>query len=383
MDRIKVAQDWQEALVNQEGFIKDMVQKCLQQAMGEAFNKFINAGPYERSEARNGQRNGHYERQLQTRVGNLTLQVCRDRAGEFSPEIFERYQRSEQALVLTLAQMYISGISTRKVNKIMYELCGSGISKSQVSVLVKQLDEQLSVWRNRRLDPQVFKYLMVDARYEKVRENRHVVSKAFVTVVGITDDGIREVIGFWVVNSESTEAWDACFQELKDRGLHGVEYVVSDENKGLRNALQKHFQGAQLQRCQVHYMRNFLDKLSKSERDEGARLLQDVFAATTREDARVRQVKLNEYLVSKKRDKVAGWLEETIEETLIVFELPPEHRKKMKSTNMLERLNQELKRRSRTVRIFPDENSCLRLLGHICQEVSESWMNTPYIKMNI
>ncbi len=198
---------------------------------------------------------------------------------------------------------------------------------------------------------------MFDARYEKIRDNGHIVSKAFVVAVGITAEGIREIIGCWVVNSESYEAWDECLKSLKERGLHGVEYVVSDENKGLRKALMKYFQGARLQRCQVHYMRNFIDKLSKSEQSE--------------------------YLLSKKRPHVAEWLEESIEEALVVLDLPEAHRKKMKSTNMLERVNQELKRRSRVVRIFPNDNSCLRLLGALCQEISESWDNRIYVRMNI
>ncbi len=382
MDGTKIEKRWQEALINQEGFMCEMINKVCQEALESEFDKFIGAQAYERSDARKGYRNGHYTRQLKTRVGTLTLEVCRDREGEFHPELFNRYQRSEKALVLGIAEMYISGVSTRKVNQVMEELCGTAISKSQVSNLVRQLDHELQEWRERLLTVS-YRYVVIDARYEKVRENGCVISKAFVVVLGITYEGIREVIGCWVVNSESYEAWDDCFRRLKERGLNGVEYVVTDDNKGLRKALGKYFQEVKLQRCQVHFMRNFIDKLAKSDQPLAIRLLQDVLAATTKEDAMGRVQKVHEFLISKRKESVAQWLDENIEETLTVLELPIEHRKKMKSTNMLERLNQELKRRSRVVRIFPNANSCLRLLSALCQEISENWGNRKYLNMHV
>lgn len=223
-------------------------------------------------------------------------------------------------------------------------------------------------------------YLMFDARYEKVRENGQVISKGFVVAVGIMVGGEREILGTWMINSESYEAWESCLQELRDRGLKGVKYVVSDDNKGLRGAIDKHFQEIIWQRCQVHFMRNFIGKLSQSEKSEGIGLLKEVFAAPTKEEAKSRLGKVEEFLKRKKKDKVWIWLQENVEETLSVLNLPIEHRKKMKSTNMLERFNQELKRRSRVVRIFPNEQSCLRLLTALCQETSESWGSRNYLK---
>jgi putative transposase len=225
--------------------------------------------------------------------------------------------------------------------------------------------------------------MVIDARYEKVRENGSVVSKAFVTITGITDDGIREIIGTYIINSESYESWDDCLKNIKERGLQGVKFIVSDDNKGLRKALQKYFQDVLLQRCQVHFMRNFIYKLSKSEQPEGIRLLQEVFAADTKNEALKRAQKVQDYLIGKRKDKVAQWLDENIEEALQVLELPVSHRRKMKSTNMIERLNQELKRRSRVIRIFPNAESCLRLLSALCQEISEYWSNRIYLTMNI
>jgi putative transposase len=379
MNRNNIANDWQEALINKPDFLKQALQAFVQKAIEEEFRKFIGADEGQRTEERTGYRNGTYPRQLKTRVGSLSLNVCRDRDGEFKTELFERYQRSEKALVLGIIEMYLWGVSTRNVEEIMEPLCGFSVSKSQVSELAGRLDHDLNIWRTRPLTDE-YMYLMFDARYEKVRENGRVVSKGFVVAVGITVSGEREILGTWMINSESYEAWDSCLRELKDRGLNGVKYIVSDDNKGLRGAIAKHFQEVLWQRCQVHFMRNFIGKLSQSEKGEGIALLKEVFAATTKEDAKNRLGKVAEFLKKKKKDNVLMWLEESIEETLTVLDLPVEHRKKMKSTNMIERLNQELKRRSRVVRIFPNEQSCLRILTAICQETSESWGGRNYLK---
>ena len=381
MKRNPMADILQENNSNND-YMQAMLQASVQQALHAEFNNFIGAAAYERTATRTGQRNGYYERQLNTRVGTLSLQVCRDREGQFSTTIFDKYQRSEKALVMTIADMYFSGVSTRKIKNIMYELCGTSVSKSQVSELVKELDQQLHAWRNRLLT-QEYIYSIFDARYEKVRENGHVVSKAFVTVIGITKDGMRDIIGCYVINSESESEWNDVMSHLKERGLQGVRYAIVDDNKGLKAALGKHFPNALIQRCQVHFMRNFMFKLSHGTRAEGIHLLQDVFAATSKEDALSRAEKLRTYLLSIKKEVVADWLDEHLEESLVVHSLPYEHYKKMKTTNMLERLNQELKRRSRVVRIFPNVESCLRLLGTICQETSEEWANKRYLNMDV
>ena len=374
---------WQEvALLDQEGFLEEAVQSFLQQTLNAEFQQFIQAKEYERTDQRRGYRNGSYPRQLNTRVGTIYLNVCRDRNGQFQTSLFNRYQRSEKALLLAMSEMYLQGVSTRKVSSIVEELCGQTVSKSLVSKLSCGFDGDLQKWRERPLSRD-YPYLLFDARYEKVRENGRVVSKAVVVAIGITDDGIREVIGCWVINSESFEAWDSCFNRLKERGLNGVRYVVSDDNKGLRKALMKYFQGVVLQRCQVHFMRNFMNKLSKKDRSEGIQLLQEVFAAHSKERAMSTMSHLVEFLLSRKKDAIAEWIEENIEDTLLVLNLPTEHRKMMRSTNMIERLNQELKRRSKVVRIFPNDKSCLRLMTALCQESSEAWGSRKYLDMNV
>jgi transposase-like protein len=381
MNQIKQANKWQGAMLNQDEYLANIIQEAIQKAIHIQFLRHIGADEYERTEERQGHRNGYYTRQLQTRVGSISLHVCRDREGNFQQDVFERYQRSEKALVLTVSEMYFTGVSTRKVEGIMEELCGMNVSKSQVSTLTAKMDSLLKEWRERPLIEN-YKYLIVDARYEKVRDNGRIVSKAAVVAVGITAKGAREVIGTWIVNSESYEAWDSCIASLKERGLQDIEYVVSDENKGLRKALMKHFQGALLQRCQVHFMRNFIGKLSKKDQREAINLLQDVFAADAKNEAMRRLQGVIAYLLNKKKEDVASWLEDSIEETLMVLELPTAHRKKMKSTNMLERVNQELKRRTRVVRIFPNEQSCLRMLTALCQEISENWGDRRYLNMD-
>lgn len=378
MKSTNLASEWQEALINKPDFLKNALQAFIQNVLDQEFRTFIGVDQYERNDTRQGYRNGCYTRNLKTRVGTLELRVARDRDGEFSPSVFEKYQRSEKALIVTILQMYVEGVSTRKVNSVVEELCGSGISKSQVSALTRNLDEEIKQWRERPFSDE-YSYLVVDARYDKVRENGRVVSKAYIVIVGITKDGKREILGTFVGDSESTATWEECFSQLKRRGLRGVTYIVSDENKGLRAAISRHFQGVSWQRCQVHFMRNFIGKLAKSNQKEGVRLLKEVFAARDKDEVKERMKKLCCFLTSIKKEDAWQWVEENIEETLTVYGLSEEHRKRMKSTNMLERLNQELKRRSRVVRIFPNAESYLRLLTALCQEVSEGWMQKKYL----
>jgi transposase-like protein len=336
------------------------------------FDRHINAAPHERSSERRGLRNGSYYRSLKTRVGSIELNVCRDREGRFRTELFRRYQRSEQAFLLSMIEMYIQGVSTRKVSNIVETLCGITVSKSQVSELSKSLDTQLHTWRNRQLTER-YPYLVVDARYEKIRTAKGVVSHAVMIVIGISEHGHRSVLSVELGDSENEATWSDVFNKLKARGIKGVEYVVSDDHQGLVNALERHFQGVVWQRCQVHFIANFIRKL-KRRRDIKIflPLLKDIFTASSYQEAqRRKQILLSQ--LEKDNNDAAHWLDEEIESTLSVYHLPAEHRRKMKSTNMLERYNQELKRRSRVIRIFPNETSCLRLMGTLCQETSEAW----------
>lgn len=366
-----VTEQVQTTLLDERQFLTGIVHGCLQELIKSEFDRFINAQPHERSPERRGVRNGSYTRTLKTRIGTLDLTIYRDRQGEFRTEFFQRYQRSEQAFIASMLEMYLQGVSTRKVSKIVETLCGTTVSKSQVSELCKRLDKQLENWRNRKITGS-YPYLIIDARYEKVRTERGVVSQAVMIVVGVSDSGHRTVLSVEMGDSENETTWNDVLKKLKGRGLSGVRYVVSDDNKALVAALARNFQGVAWQRCQVHFMRNFMVKVSRRDVNIYLTLLKDIFAASDYQEALRRKHVLIDKLEGKYQ-RVADWVDENIESCFSVFQLPLEHRRKMKSTNMLERLNQELKRRSRVIRIFPNRTSCLRLMSYLCQETSELW----------
>jgi putative transposase len=310
---------------------------------------------------------------LRTRVGTLNLAVPQDREGAFSTRLFARYQRNEKALCLALMQMYVEGVSTRKVKEVTEELCGTSFSKSLVSQLASSLDSELEAWRNRRLEAEAYPYLYVDARYEKVRVDGRVVNQGVLLVSAVRDDGMREILGVEVADTESEATYHELFRSLKRRGLSGVELVVSDDHEGLKSALARHFQGASWQRCQVHYARNLLGMVGYARRKDLAEGLRGVFAARSREVA----VPLASELATRWRGshpKVSEHLEEHIEECLSCLAFPEGHRRRIRTTNGLERLNQEIKRRSRVVRIFPNREACLRLVAALAIEQSEEWV---------
>jgi transposase-like protein len=370
----------QKVLLDDTDFLRSIVQKNLQKLLETEFDHYIQASPYERTDNRRGYRNGSYSRKLKTRVGTIELDIIRDREGNFSTELFRRYSRSEQALLLSLVEMYLQGVSTRKVKKIVETLCGISVSKSQVSSLSKQLDDVLARWRNRPLKEE-YPYLVIDARYEDIRENGLVNSQAVLLVIGIRSDGKREILSIEMGDSENEEEWSRVFNKLKERGLKGVLYGVSDDHKGLVKAFKRVFQGVSWQRCQVHFMRNYMSKFSRKESKEYVLKLKDIFSAPDVEQARNRRDEVVKELEQKK-PSVAQWLDEEIEYCFSVYQLPAEHRQRMRSTNMIERFNQELLRRSRVIRIFPNKESCIRLFGSMCIEQTEKWLSgSKYLDM--
>jgi transposase-like protein len=375
----EILQGWQEG-VGGEDFLRGLVERVVQQVLEAEMTSFLGAASYERGPDRRGWRNGYKPRTLKTRVGELELMVPKDRDGEFQSELFERYQRSEKALVLALLQMYIEGVSTRKVRSITEALCGLEVSKSQVSALTAKLDAEIAEWRERPLTDE-YPYLIFDARYEKVRRGGAVVSQGVLVAVGISAAGYREVLGAWVADSESETSWGAVFDELKRRGLRGVRYVVSDDHAGMVRAIGRHFQNVVWQRCQVHFVRNALSLCGGQQRPLVLRLLKAITEAATREAAReaLRQAIAE---LEKKAPQVARLLEEHGEEILGVYALPEAHRKRLRTTNLLERQNQELKRRTRVVRVFPNEASCLRLVSALLMETNQEWMERLYLRMD-
>jgi putative transposase len=364
----------QGILLEDPDFLREIVERVLQEMLEAEITEHIGAAPYERSVTRTGHRNGHKPRTLRTRVGTLNLLVPQDREGTFSTRLFSRYQRNEKALVLALMQMYVEGVSTRKVKEITEELCGTSFSKSLVSSLAGSLDSELEAWRMRRLEAKAYPYVFVDARYEKVRVDHKVVSQGVLIVSAVRDDGMREILGVEVADTESEATYHDLFRSLKRRGLSGVQLVISDDHEGLKAAIARHFQGASHQRCQVHYARNLLGMVGYARRKELASDLRAIFAAPSRKQALTIASSVAERWRQKGNEKVAEHIEEHIEECLSCLAFPESHRRRIRTTNGLERLNQEIKRRTRVVRIFPNEKSCLRLVTALAVEQSEEWI---------
>jgi len=348
-----------------------LLETILNQVLLGQSTEQLGAAPYERTEDRTAYRNGFRERDLTTRIGTITLRVPRHRNGEFSTSMFERYQRSEQALVLAMIEMVINGVSTRKIEIVTEELCGKSFSKSTVSSLCQRLDPIVEAFRNRPLNKR-YPFLIVDAIYLKVREAGRVRSKGLLIAIGISEDGNREVIGFKLADSESESSWGDFFTELKDRGLVSVDLVTSDDHKGLVKAIRKHFQGAAWQRCQTHFSRNVLDKAPKKFQPELKQSLNRIYNAKDEKEARRLLAETVETFESG-APKAMIVLEEGFEDIITVMGLPQKYRQKLRTSNGLERLNEEIRRRDRVIRIYPNEASVIRLIGALLIEQDERW----------
>lgn len=379
---ITLGPNWRELLREDEEMIRSLIRGVLQEVLEAEMTEALGAEKSERVSGRMGYRSGHYRRSLTTRVGNIELRVPQDRQGLFSTEVFERYQRSEKALMDSLVEMYIQGVATRKVKEVTETLCGHEFSSSSVSRVTARLDEDLSKFFERRLE-EPYPYLVLDARYERVREEGVVRSRAVLVALGINEDGRRCVLGVELANRESANSWREFLLRLRERGLHGVEYVVSDDHPGLRRSVPEVFPESVWQRCYVHFLRNALDHLPRKADDDCMTELRWLYDRRSLEEARR---DLGGWL-SKwqgRYPKLCAWVEENIEETFTFYRLPPPHHKHMKSTNMLERLNEEIKRRTHIVRIFPNEASCLRLVRALAVEQHEEWIEgTRYLNMDL
>ncbi len=363
-------------------FLRSLVESVVQEALEAEMEELLGASKGQRTATRSGYRSGYYSRSLVTRVGKLELRVPQDRQGRFSTEVFERYQRSEKALVSTLAEMYIQGVSTRKVKAITEELCGHAFSASTVSSINRKLDEELKQFANRALGTP-YPYLVLDARYEKVRVAGVIRSQAVLVAIGVNWEGRREVLGVELADRESANSWREFLNGLVRRGLHGVELAITDDHSGLRAALREVLPGAAWQRCYVHFLRNAISHLpSKCDPD----CLRELRWLYERRDAAEARKDLGAWLEKWQSvcPKLCDWVEENIEETFTFYGWPEGHHKHLKSTNMLERINQELKRRTNVVRIFPNADSCLRLVRALAVELHENWIEQHrYLDMNL
>jgi len=369
-------------LTEQRDLFKDLLRETLQEVLEGEMTELLGAAPGERHPERRGYRAGYYSRGLVTRVGKLALRVPRDRDGRFSTALFERYQRAEKALVSALAEMYVMGVSTRKVTAITEELCGHSFSASTISEINQSLDAALARFAQRRLT-EPYPYLILDARYEKVRLDGVIQSQAVLVALGINWDGRREVLAVELANRESGASWKDFLVRLGERGLSGVEFVVSDDHHGIKQALREILPAAAWQRCYVHFLRNALDHLPRKADDD---CLQELRWLYDRRDLKEAQQDLAAWLKrwEDRYPKLTDWVETHIGETLTFYRLPRQHHKHLKSTNLLERLNEEIKRRTRVVRIFPNPASCLRLVLALCVETHEAWLEeNRYLNMTL
>jgi transposase-like protein len=366
---------------DQPDLLRPLIQAVLQEFLETEMDEALQAGKHERSAERLGYRSGYYRRGLVTRVGQLELRVPQDRQGHFSTAVFERYQRSEKALVAALAEMYVQGVSTRKVKAITEELCGHEFGADSISQINKKLDGELHRWAQRQLDEE-YPYLIVDARYEKVREDGVIRSRAVLVALGINWEGRRRVLAVELAQRESATSWKDFLLALKARGLTGVLLAISDDHPGLKKAIAEVVPEAAWQRCYVHFLRNALDYLPRKAHDDCLVELRWLYDRRDLEEAR-RDLAAWLARWQQRYPKLCEWVEANIEETFTFYRLPREHHKHLKSTNLLERLNEELKRRTHVIRIFPNEASCLRLVRALAVEQHEEWLEgARYLDMD-
>jgi len=367
-----------------DGFA-EAIRILLNHAMQAERSKAIGAAPYERSTTRKGHANGFKPKTLQTRLGEMIVDVPQVRGEiDFYPSALERGLRTERALTVAIAEMYIQGVSTRRVSSILGQLAGTlEISSCQVSRAAAQLDEQLDLWRNRPLTDVAYPYLILDARYEKVRRDGVVLDCAVLVAIGIDATGGRSIVGTSVALSEAETHWRDFLGSLQERGLHGTEFIVSDDHAGLQAARCARFPGVPWQRCQFHLQENAKHHVPRvAMRKTVAAQLREIFNAPTLElaEALLRKI-VSSY--RKSTPELAAWLEKNVPESFTVFALPKEHRLRLRTSNMAERINQEIKRRTRVARIFPNPKSLLRLVSALLADFSEDWENSRQLYLNM
>jgi putative transposase len=370
-----------QRLFSGENQLGQLLEAVLNQVLEAQVTQQLQAAPYERTDTRLGYRTGYKSRHLATRVGRLVLRVPQLREGTFSTELFARYQRSEQALLLTLMEMVVNGVSTRKVARITEELCGTAFAKSTVSDLCKGLDPLVAAWNERELSRRRYPFVLVDALVLKVREGGHVRAVSALVAVGVNELGYREILGLQLGDSESERSWVAFFLWLKGRGLAGVDLVVSDHHGGLVKAIRVQFQGASWQRCQTHLSANVADATPKALQEEVHGRLRALFNAPDPETARTL---LATFVADFEQHAPAAvaTLERGFDDALAVLALPLPYRTRLRTTNSVERLNEEIRRRERVIRIFPNRESVIRLLGALLMEQDELWSTGPrYFEM--
>ena len=355
---------------NRDEAFKELLAASLNSILKTESQEQLKAEPYERTEERTDSRNGFRDRDLNTRIGTITLHVPRHRNQPFHTMIFDNYSRSEAALVAAMAEMVVNGVSTRKVSKVMETLCGTSYSKSAVSEVCKELDKEVDSFKNRPLTGR-YPFLAMDATYFRVRENYRIISKAFMIAMATNEEGHPEVIGFGVYPRESKDTWKDFMMSLCRRGLDGVLMITSDAHEGIRKAITEVFPEVPWQRCQFHFSRNISDKAPKKVQAGLRTELQEMFNSKTIEEARRKRDEIiKDY--QDVAEKAMECLEEGFESSMTVLLLPKSIRPHYRTSNNVERLNRELKRRSDVIGVFPNEESLIRLMGSVLIDINEA-----------
>jgi len=358
-----------------DDFLRQAVQMLMQQLIELEAEQKIGAGKYERAATRTVQRNGYRERGLDTRVGELSLRIPKVRQGSFFPSLLEPRRRAEKALLAVVQEAYVEGVSTRKVDDLVQALGLTGISKSAVSRMCEDLDEVVEAFRNRVL-AEAYPYVWLDALYLKVRENHRIVSKALVIAIGVRETGEREILGLALGGSEEQAFWQAFLRSLVRRGLAGVQLVISDAHEGLKAAIAQVLTGASWQRCRVHFMRNLLAHIPQADKSVVAALVRTIFAQPNREAAGEQLAEIAR-MMHTRWPKAAELLRAAEDDLLAYLTFPMEHWTRLYSTNVLERLNREVKRRTDVVQVFPNDAAALRLVGAVLLETNDEWAIDP------
>ncbi len=353
-----------------EAFAK-LMEALLNQVLKAESTEQLGVENYQRSGSRKDYRNGSRTRGLVTRIGKLELEVPRHRNSPFKTVLFENYQRNEQALIATMMEMVVQGVSTRNIQKVTQELCGENFSKSTVSEICKELDIPVKAFKERLL-PEKYPFIIADAMYIKVREDHRIRSKALMIAIGVNPDGRKEVLGFDIYDAEKINTWKNFFEGLKSRGLRGVDLVISDSHKGLVESIKECFPGASWQRCQAHFSRNILDKCPRKYMSGLASELTAMFNSSTLEESR----RLKNAIIDDYQDVALAavqTLDEGFEDAMTIMYLPMKYRQTLRTSNIVERENREIRKREKVIQIFPNVESALRLLGAVLMDDHNDW----------
>jgi len=368
------AEELTEAILKSDmnNLMKSLTISVLNAYMEVERDKFIEAKPFERTHKRKAQRNGYYERNYTLNIGSVRLKVPRTRFSEFKTEVFDKYQRMDKAFVLSLVEMVVNGVSTRKVTNVVEQLCGENVSKSFVSDVMKELDPVIEKFKKRSLTHSTFRYLYVDAMYIKVRDENRVVSKAVYIAQGINDKNRREIVGFNITEVESEKAWTDFFLDMKNRGLKRPRLIISDAHAGLKAAIRKVFVGSTWQRCTFHFTRNIVDVMPKKNSKLERKMVKDILNAPSKQDAKERKLKFENYVSENvKYDKALQILDEGFEDATQYMNEPEAYHISLRTTNSVERINREIRRRDKVIGIYPNIASAERLIGSVVIDIHE------------